>query len=74
METQHNLARVLREVEAGEEVVITRRRKIVARILPPANAEAPAFPDFASRARDLWGNGWAGKSSDALLDEARGEK
>ena len=31
METQHNLALVLREVAAGHEVGITRHKKLVAR-------------------------------------------
>ena len=31
MEAQHNLAVLLREVEAGHELTITRRRKPVAR-------------------------------------------
>jgi antitoxin (DNA-binding transcriptional repressor) of toxin-antitoxin stability system len=34
METQHNLSKVLREAEAGQEVQITRRKKVVARLLP----------------------------------------
>lgn len=33
-EVQHNLAAVIRRVEAGEEVAIYRREKAVARIVP----------------------------------------
>lgn len=51
METQHNLSKVLREVEAGHEVQITRRKKVVARLLPPSDCEAVEFPDFTGRAR-----------------------
>ncbi|CAN5447970.1 hypothetical protein BH20VER3_BH20VER3_22060 [soil metagenome] len=43
METQHNLSKVLREVEAGHEVQITRRKKVVARLLPPLDSEAASF-------------------------------
>lgn len=74
METQHNLSKVLREVEAGREVQITRRKKVVARLLPPLKAETVKFPDFAARARDTWGGRWKGASSDELLDESRGDR
>jgi prevent-host-death family protein len=74
METQHNLARVLREVEAGHEVGITRRNKLVARLLPPADSVEVDLPDFVERAREAWGDGWTGSSSDELLDETRGER
>jgi antitoxin (DNA-binding transcriptional repressor) of toxin-antitoxin stability system len=73
METQHNLSKVLREVEAGEEVQITRRKKVVARLLPPLKSEEIRFPDFATRARRTWGGRWKGASSDKLLDESRGD-
>jgi antitoxin (DNA-binding transcriptional repressor) of toxin-antitoxin stability system len=74
METQHNLSKVLREVEAGQEVQITRRKKVVARLLPPLKSEEIRFPDFAARARRTWGGRWKGASSDKLLDESRGDQ
>lgn len=74
MESQHNLARVVREVEAGYEVRITRRKKLVARLVPPEEDDRVEFPDFAARARRVWGERWHGSSSDALLDEGRGER
>ena len=74
METQHNLAQVLREVEAGYEVGITRRRKLVARILPVDGSQQPAFPDFAARAEEVWGKTLAITTSDQLLNESRGDR
>jgi len=74
METQHNLSKVLREVEAGEEVQITRRKKVVARLLPPAVSEPVRFPDFSARARRTWGETWKGSSSDELLNQSRGDR
>jgi antitoxin (DNA-binding transcriptional repressor) of toxin-antitoxin stability system len=74
MEVQHNLSRVLREVSAGHEVGITRRKKLVARLLPPAEEPEVEWPDFVSRARSVWGDGWRGASSDALVDESRGTR
>lgn len=39
---QHGLAAMIAEVEQGEEIIITRRNQPVARLLPIAQAEAPA--------------------------------
>ena len=74
METQHNLSKVLREVEAGQEVQITRRKKAVARLLPPLKPEAIKFPDFGGRARSHGGQGGREHCSDELLDESRGDR
>jgi antitoxin (DNA-binding transcriptional repressor) of toxin-antitoxin stability system len=74
METQHNLAKVLREIEAGREVQITRRRKVVARLLPPESPPEVQFPAFVARARGIWGENWKGLTSDELLDESRGSR
>ena len=73
METQHNLARVLREADRAGGVTITRRKKPVARIVPIRD-ERPTFPDFAARARKTWLGGWRGASSEELLDASRGER
>jgi antitoxin (DNA-binding transcriptional repressor) of toxin-antitoxin stability system len=74
MEAQHNLAGLIREVEAGQELVITRRKKVVAKLCPiPADSKV-VFPDFEARARATWKLGWQGASSDALLSDARGDQ
>ncbi len=73
MEAQHNLARWIREVEAGQELVITRRKKAVVRLVP-LKEEPVVFPDFKKRARLTW-KGTRGKtSSDDLLSESRGDR
>ncbi len=59
---------------AGHEVGITRRKKVVARLLPPRDTGKVVFPDFGARARDIWGGGWQGASSDTLLEESRGDR
>lgn len=71
MEAQHNLSQVLRVVETGQEVGITRRKQLVAKIRP---LHGPVdFPNFTNRARVVWGDLWSGTSSAALLDETRGD-
>lgn len=74
MEAQHNLAVLLREVEAGRELTITRRRKPVARLLPVPTAEPVKFPDFAARARKTWRGPWRGADTQELVEEIRGER
>jgi prevent-host-death family protein len=74
MEAQHNLAVLLREVEAGRELTITRRRKPVAR-LSPVPAEGPVeFPDFSARASKVWRGPWRGAGTQELVGESRGER
>lgn len=74
MEAQHNLAKVLRQVEEGQGVYITRRKKVVAKIMPPGDPAKVRLPDFSARARKTWGKQWKGTSSDQLLDESRGSR
>jgi len=69
---QHNLAEVLAWVEGGQEVQVFRRKKLVARLLPP-NPEQVASPDFLTRARDIWGKKPSGKRLSAIVSEARGK-
>lgn len=74
MEAQHNLAALLREVETGRELTITRRRKPVARLLPVPVEEPVVFPDFAARASRTWRGPWRGAGAQELVDETRGER
>ncbi len=50
--------KVLAWVNAGQEVAITRRRKIVASLIPAGDAprRKPAVPDFQARLRALYGD------------------
>jgi len=74
MEAQHNLAALLREVEAGRELTITRRRKPVARLSPMPAGGPVVFPDFAARAGQTWRGAWQGAGTQELVDESRGER
>jgi len=75
MEAQHNLSKVLKQIEEGGSVYITRRGKVVAQIEPPGTNDPLEFPDFEKRARETWGGeNWKGSSSEALLKSSRGER
>jgi prevent-host-death family protein len=74
-EVQRNLAGVLRWVEDGEEVQVTRRNQIVARIVPADRAlKKPRWPDFAKRAETIWGKRPKGKPASEILIEDREER
>ncbi len=56
-DVQHHFRKVLAWVEEGEEVLVTRRNRTVARLVPciPARPSTVPLPDFAARARAIWG-------------------
>lgn len=72
-QVQHDLKRVLAWVANGEEVLVHRRAKVVARLLPPA-AETSASPDFVARARRVWGDRPRGAPLSELVSDARGRR
>jgi prevent-host-death family protein len=73
-ETQHNLPRILRAVSRGEVIEITRRNRVVARIVPAAPRPAGGLPDFVARARAIWGPRVKGKATSEIVIEARTER
>ena len=55
-EAQHDLPRLLREVESGNAIEIRRRKEPVARLAPVAPTDAAAsWSDQRRRLRSLWG-------------------
>jgi antitoxin (DNA-binding transcriptional repressor) of toxin-antitoxin stability system len=57
-ELRHDCGRVLGWVEGGEEVEITKYRRVVARIVPPPpkKPRKGKMPDFAARLKRIYGN------------------
>jgi antitoxin (DNA-binding transcriptional repressor) of toxin-antitoxin stability system len=39
----------------GEEIHITKRKRVIARLLPPESAAPAAFPDFLARQKKIFG-------------------
>ncbi len=55
---RHNFPRVMAWIEDGEQVAVTMRRKVIARLVPEPSAppgETPT-PDFAAISRGIFGN------------------
>jgi antitoxin (DNA-binding transcriptional repressor) of toxin-antitoxin stability system len=48
-----------REVEdllrQGEEIQITKRKRVIARLIPESDTKAPELPDFMSRLKKIYG-------------------
>jgi antitoxin (DNA-binding transcriptional repressor) of toxin-antitoxin stability system len=72
-DVQHNLAEILTWVEHGQEVLVLRRKRVVARLLPP-EPRLVESPDFTTRARGIWGARPRGKRLSELAAEARGNR
>jgi len=72
-DVQHHLSEVLAWVANGEEVRVLKRRKVVARILPPEPVVV-APPDFLARAKDVWGGRPRGKRLSDIVSESRGRR
>lgn len=62
------IERLLRQ---GEEIQITKRRKVIARLVPQHADGAPRMPDFLARLRANYGNKVLAVSAAELLSEDR---
>jgi prevent-host-death family protein len=76
-EIQHNLASILRRVEAGAEVLIQRRRKPVARLVP-AEGHGEQAADWSTHAAELarvfGGRTVSGMPMEQVVSAARGDR
>ena len=59
-------AQILEWVAAGEEVELTEKEKVVARVVPATP------PDFLARAKKVWGEQPPGRPLSELVSDARG--
>jgi prevent-host-death family protein len=75
-ELQQNLKKVIARVERGETVELTRRRRVVARLVPAQETRPVApWPDLDARARAIFGNRViANPSPSELLIQDREER
>jgi len=55
----------------GEEVQITKRRQVVARLLPAVSSVKPELPDFLGRLRAIYGDQLLEVSGAELISEDR---
>ena len=72
---RHDFNRILAWVSNGEEVAITKHRRIVARLLPAQTRKTASvrMPDIAGRLHKVFGRKIiSDKAMGAVLDESRG--
>jgi antitoxin (DNA-binding transcriptional repressor) of toxin-antitoxin stability system len=53
---RYHFPKIERALQEGEEVQITKRRRVVARLVPDRPAPPPQFPDFAARLKRIHGD------------------
>jgi antitoxin (DNA-binding transcriptional repressor) of toxin-antitoxin stability system len=77
-EVQHGLARILFDVQRGQEFAVTKRGKVVARIVPATRAAERGrlrWPDSAGRMKELMsGATVTGSPPSEIIRELRGER
>lgn len=74
-ELRQNFGNLLTWIEAGQEVQITKRRRVVARLVPENSTkkEPLTMPDFAARLKKIHGDTMvSSESAQAILDENKG--
>ena len=72
---QHHLSEVLRWVEDGQEVQVTRRNRVIAKIVPARDDhQKVAWPDFVGRSTKIWGKRSRGKPVSRIIIDDRQER
>ena len=73
-EAQHGFAAMLDMVAQGEDVEITRRHRVVARVVPATRPKTRIkWPDIMARLREDFGDRVTADSA-PIFDELRGER
>jgi antitoxin (DNA-binding transcriptional repressor) of toxin-antitoxin stability system len=70
---RYRFPQVEARLREGEAVVITRRKRIIARLVPERPAEA-RIPDFGARLKSIYGKRIAKVSGAELLSLERGDR
>ena len=72
---RNNFPRVAEWIEGGQQVELTKRGKVIARIVPVRQREkrAVGWPDFASRLKRIYGKRVL-PDSGKLMDELRADR
>lgn len=68
---RHKFARVEELLRSGEEILITKRKRIVARLLPPDTRKQVQWPDVMARLKSTYGDRVLEPSGAELLAQDR---
>ena len=68
---RYDFKKIQRLLRQGEEIQITNRRRVVARLIPETAGSADGSPDFLSRLRAIYGDKVAPLTGADLVAEDR---
>ncbi len=68
---RYDFSKIERLLRQGEEVQITKRRRVIARLVPETASARPKLPDFRARVRAIYGNKVLSVSGAELIREDR---
>jgi len=54
-ELRYDFRRIERLLHQGEEIQITKRRRVIARLVPEDTTDVARLPDFLARLRSIYG-------------------
>ncbi len=74
-ELQQNLRRVMQKVERGKALIVTKRRRPIAQLLPLRERQpATPWPDLEARTRSVFGDRLVDLAGSQVVRDARGER
>ncbi len=71
-ELRYDFAKIERMLRHGEEIQITKRRRVIARLIPEDPGAPATVPDFLERLRAIYGETCLAVSGAELLEKDRG--
>ena len=71
-ELQHHLSKVMLHIYHGEEVLITYRNKVVAKLIPaPSYPKSIDWPDFLKRSKNIIGTPKGKVPGELIIDDRK---
>jgi len=68
---RYNFPQIEARLRAGEEIEITKRKRVIARLSPVRARRRRKMPDFAARLREIYGDKVMQVSGAELISEQR---
>ena len=68
---RYGFKKIERLLHQGEEIQITKRRRVIARLVPERAETATEIPDFLARLRTIYGDKVLAVSGEDLMSEDR---
>lgn len=68
---RYDFKKIEQLLHRGEEIQITKRRRVIARLVPESTQPPPELPDFRARVRAIYGDKMLSVSGADLISEDR---